>query len=565
MRLTSSTCAVAVTTLLTFTTFCNALPARGDLLSSPLIGRQSGVVPQPRTSSSSSLAPAKSKLPPEATDLFFDQLLDHTNPSAGTFKQRYFFSKGNWTGAGAPIVLSNPGEQSADGFWNDLVHPGSLQLALMQALGAAGVVLEHRYWGLSSPFQTLTTENMQYLYVAQAIEDTKYFVENVRLPLNTNSTHSDVTPWINTGCSYPGLLSAYTQEKYADTFAAAWASSAPVEAIGDFWEYFEPIEEGMPKNCSSDLALAVTAIDQILLNGTVDAKATLKQSFGLQSLQDDDFASAISIVLGDWQEQQPDAFPTTKVEDPFFQFCDALETIFKPDGSNTTSMDAAGVGMPLALENYSEYFKTTNTCPNTGGACYSTYDYTVDQYTNWTVGNEINRQWQWMTCTEFGYWQDGDPGNYSSIVSSLITEQYNIRQCNHMFPDANGNPGNFSPAVEQNNNLYGGWQLKADRLFVVNGQFDPWRSASLSSDWAPTFQNTTLQEVAVVEGGHHCWDWSLQGAKYDPSIKSVVDLGISNLKGWLGEWYANHTSIPNTMPANVDYWAPVFAASETSN
>lgn len=64
----------------------------------------------------------------------------------------------------------------------------------------------------------------------------QYFIENVKLPLNTvNGTHPDSTPWVNTGCSYPGLLSAYTQEKYEDLFAAAWASSAPVEAEGDFW------------------------------------------------------------------------------------------------------------------------------------------------------------------------------------------------------------------------------------------------------------------------------------------------------------------------------------------
>lgn len=112
-----------------------------------------------------------------------------------------------------------------------------------------------------------------------------------------------------------------------------------------------------------------------------------------------------------------------------------------------------------------------------------------------------------------------------------------------MFPDANSNPGNFSPAIDQNNAIYGGWQLQADHLFVVNGQFDPWRSASLSSDWAPTFQNTTRQEVAVVDGGHHCWDWNLKGATYDPSIKSVVDLGIANVKGWLGEWVSSRTHL----------------------
>jgi hypothetical protein len=76
-----------------------------------------------------------------STEYYFDQLLDHTNPSLGTFKQRYFFSADTWGGPGSPIVLSNPGEQSADGFYADLTGY-SMMNALMKELGAAGVVLE---------------------------------------------------------------------------------------------------------------------------------------------------------------------------------------------------------------------------------------------------------------------------------------------------------------------------------------------------------------------------------------------------------------------------------------
>ncbi|KAG8910500.1 hypothetical protein FRC00_008072, partial [Tulasnella sp. 408] len=107
------------------------------------------------------------------TAYYFDQLIDHKNPSRGTFKQRYFFSDEFWTRQGAPIVIMNPGEQSADGFEAELTSPASLQRALMMSLGAAGVVLEHRYWGESSPYQTLSTANLRYLNVDQAIEDTR--------------------------------------------------------------------------------------------------------------------------------------------------------------------------------------------------------------------------------------------------------------------------------------------------------------------------------------------------------------------------------------------------------
>ncbi|KAG8987344.1 hypothetical protein FRB90_003394 [Tulasnella sp. 427] len=494
------------------------------------------------------------------TPYYFDQLIDHNNPSLGTFKQRYFFSDEFWTRQGAPIVIMNPGEQSADGFEYELTSQASLQRAIMMSLGAAGVVIEHRYWGQSSPYSTLSTANLKYLNVDQAIEDTRYFVDNVKLPWTKTATtsHPDKVPWVNLGCSYPGVLSAYTQKKYPNKFAAAWASSAPVQAQGDFWQYFEPIEEGMPKNCSKDVAAAIKEIDQTLLHGSDTAKYNLKQRFGLEKLHDDDFGQALVYPMYSWQSMQASSYATSG-EDPFFQFCDAIET--HADG--TIERSANGVGATTAITNYAKWMKTLSAeqCgAGQGGGCYTSYDYTSTRYTDWTVGNRWDRQWRWMVCTEFGWFQDGDPGNYASIVSALVTPEYNLRQCDHMFPKADGTPGNYHPDTYDNNRDHGGgWNIRANNLFVVNGQFDPWRSATLSSKWAPKFRNTPHQRVEVVKGGHHCWDWNLYGAKYDHDVKRVVDRGIHRVKKWVRQWYRRHRHVENSMPTGtVNYWAGIL-------
>ena len=40
-------------------------------------------------------------------------------------------------------------------------------------------------------------------------------------------------------------------------------------------------------------------------------------------------------------------------------------------------------------------------------ACMNTYDPTNLIFTNYTVGNPIDRQWNWMLCNEpFAYWQE---------------------------------------------------------------------------------------------------------------------------------------------------------------
>ncbi|KAG9045422.1 hypothetical protein FS837_006332 [Tulasnella sp. UAMH 9824] len=490
---------------------------------------------------------------------YFDQLIDHKNPSRGTFKQRYFFTDKFWTQQGAPIVLNNPGEESADGFDAWLTSPVSLQKALMRSFGAAGVVLEHRYWGKSSPFETLTTAHLKYLTLDQAIEDVRYFVEHVKLPWTKKATssHPDKVPWVNMGCSYPGMLSAYTQEKYPNKFAAAWASSAPVQAQGDFWQYFEPIEEGMPKNCSKDLAAVIRAVDHTLVHGRKTEKQKLKDLFGLYNLKDDDFAQALVYPLYSWQSMQASAYATSG-EDSFFRMCDAIET--HPDGRVEES--SKGVGMPTALNNFANYIKdAVAPCDyGQGGSCLSTYDYSTEFYKNLFVDNGVNRQWYWMVCNEFGWFMDGDPGNYSSIVSSLVTIKYKLRVCNHLFPNADGSPGNFHPSTYRTNaNHGGGWNIRAKNLFVVNGQFDPWRSASLSSRWAPKFRNTPHQLVEVIKGGHHCWDFNLDGAKYNPDTKRVVDKGVKTVQGWLKQWYRAHPKVKNSLPrSRVDYWADIL-------
>jgi hypothetical protein len=45
-----------------------------------------------------------------------------------------------------------------------------------------------RYWGQSSPYADLTTENLRYLTLANSIADLTYFAKNVKLSFDTNSS-----------------------------------------------------------------------------------------------------------------------------------------------------------------------------------------------------------------------------------------------------------------------------------------------------------------------------------------------------------------------------------------
>jgi len=53
-------------------------------------------------------------IPPYDTIYYFDQLIDHNDPSKGTFKVRYW-TTWEYYKPGGPIILMTPGEDNADG------------------------------------------------------------------------------------------------------------------------------------------------------------------------------------------------------------------------------------------------------------------------------------------------------------------------------------------------------------------------------------------------------------------------------------------------------------------
>lgn len=162
------------------------------------------------------------------------------------------------------------------------------------------VILEHRYWGESSPFLELTVKNLRYLTLENSVRDLGYFAGNFvfadyfddSIGNGTSSGNTNVkSPWIFTGGSYAGALAAWSAVLDPGAFWAYHASSGVVQAVGDFWEYFSPVLEATPANCSRDLQRVVKFVDEVLVNGGEGEKEALKVRFGLEGLTDGDFAA----------------------------------------------------------------------------------------------------------------------------------------------------------------------------------------------------------------------------------------------------------------------------------
>ncbi|EFQ31491.1 serine carboxypeptidase S28 [Colletotrichum graminicola] len=482
----------------------------------------------------------------------FEQLIDHNDPELGTFQQRFWWNSTFWKGPGSPIVLFTPGEEDAEEYTGYLTDR-ALTGAIAKEIGGAVIMVEHRNWGTSLPYALQDTKNLQQHTVANAVQDLVYFARNVELPFDTNSSsNAPQAPWVYTGGSYSGYLAAAIAKLAPGTFWAYHASSAPVEAINYYWSYFLPIQEGMPKNCSRDFERIIEHVDTVLNNGTKDEIYALKKKFLMQDLpHDDDFASALSSPLGLWQSiQQYDGYSE------FYQMCDTVEGVAgNATSGNSTAPGPDGVGLPKALDNLAAWWRANmikNVCASyrykdwqdpMSVACWDTYNASSPGYTDWSAANVFGRTWYWMLCNEpLFYWQTGAPEDRPTIVSRLTTPEYFQRQCGLFFPKQGEYTfaADLGKTADDVNKVTGGWDFtNTTRLVWTNGGFDPWRSASVSSELRPggPLQSRPGAPVNLIPGSRHCNDLLTENAEVNADVRAAVTAEVAQLKTWVAEFY----------------------------
>ncbi|KAF7775751.1 hypothetical protein Agabi119p4_4144 [Agaricus bisporus var. burnettii] len=484
----------------------------------------------PLMSDSQPLGPVTSRngsvLPPFNQTYWFDQLIDHNNPSRGTFKQR-FWHTWQFYEPGGPVLLMTPGEVNADGYADSYLSTKAISGQIAQQQNGSVVIIEHRFYGLSNPINDLKAESLKYHTIQQAIEDLEYFIKNVILPQpDGDRLTPDKAPWVLFGGSYSGALTSWTMVNKPDLFAAGYASSAVVEAILNFWRYFEPIREHMPANCSADVQVAISHIDEVFSWDNKTAIQEMKDLFGLGEMTHlDDVAGALRNNLWDWQSLQP-----TSQNSLFYEFCDALEV---KDG---VSASAEGWGLEHALQAWGNFWTEggylQRLCRNNSPeACLGTYDPNQPFYTDTSIDNNL-RSWMWIVCNEVGYLQEGAPKGHPSLVTRLVQPPYDLRQCQLMFPEAFEKPPKVD--IKGTNKAYKGWDVRIENIFFANGMRDPWREATMSAEGLDV-KSTPEQPIGLGDG-FHCSDLSTASGLADPTILAVQQAALASMKRWLADW-----------------------------
>lgn len=142
----------------------------------------------------------------------------------------------------------------------------------------------------------------------------------------------------------------------------------------------------------------------------------------------------------------------------------------------------------------------------------------------------------------FAYWQDGAPQNESTIVSRLVSAEYQERQCSLYFPPSE--PGTFdaeNKTTSDTNAWTQGWNTAGNttRLIWTNGQYDPWKDTTVSSDYKPggPFQGAPGAPVQVIPDGNHCSDMIVENGAVNAGVQKVIDTEVAQIAEWVDEFY----------------------------
>ncbi|KAF2214501.1 hypothetical protein CERZMDRAFT_8269, partial [Cercospora zeae-maydis SCOH1-5] len=254
----------------------------------------------------------------------FVQPLHHQMPDLGTFELALYWNITYWAGPGSPIVVWLPGETKAD---RHLVHSRpefSIVGVIAENLGAAVLVPEHRYYGSSSPFSQLTTSNLSYLTVENALLDVVGLAEHFTPPwtnTSVNSTAKEV-PWILIGGSYSAAQAAWIANVYGGTYWAYLSLSPIVQSITSYWQYYLPEVEYGRQLCSTLLDRMINFIDDLFETGSKSQSQAIKDLFGLSAMDNESFLFQITIPVTFWARQDVGSASTR-----YEWLCDRVEGI----------------------------------------------------------------------------------------------------------------------------------------------------------------------------------------------------------------------------------------------
>ncbi|CAK1540256.1 unnamed protein product [Leptosia nina] len=362
---------------------------------------------------------------------------------------------------------------------------------LAKETSGAMFMTEHRYYGKSLPFEDVfvNIDHMQWLSSRQALADIATLIKNIK-----SSPIFKTCKIVVIGGSYSGNLAAWMRLMYFELVDAAIASSSPVLAKKDFFEYLEKVNENYElygtTNCLDDVRDIFAQSGKML--ETSEGRKELQSKYNICPECD------LNVLENQW------VFYTYMTEKFMVnsqyggprvikKHCSNLELIDVENDSNETDSNCLDV-------NFNSMIEETKRTP-------------------WAYS------WLYQTCTEFGYFQT--TSSTSQPFGDTLPLEYFIKTCVALY-GPNFNEDKVDKAVAASNAFYGGLKPNVSRVVFSNGDADPWSTIGVLED-------LTYQAPAVViNRASHCADLFPQRADATEEIKQASREIKYLIKNWIG-------------------------------
>ncbi|KAM9801291.1 thymus-specific serine protease [Neosynchiropus ocellatus] len=415
----------------------------------------------------------------EPEEQWFSQKLDHfRGADSRVWKQRYFVNEAFYK-PGGPVFLMIGGEGPANPAWMQ----NGTWLVYAEKLGALCFMLEHRFYGKSHPTSDLSTENLQFLSSRQALADLARFRSAMAEARGLTNNK-----WVAFGGSYPGSLAAWFRLKYPHLVHASVASSAPINAQVNFPEYLEVVRRSLASE-TPECPLLVQKASESLVARLKDPKtyANITKDFNLcsplQIQTEMDSAYFLETLAGNFMN-----VVQYNLDNREFEGVTGNVTI----EALCDVMGDASLGDP-----YARYVAVARLMMDTYSMkCLdASYTNNLRDMTNTSWDGPAaggGRQWVYQTCSEFGFYQSTDSPNQPFAGFPL---SYQVKQCADYY---NISAGQLAEAVEETNEYYGGYNVRATRIIFPNGSIDPWHALGITQDISANLP------AVFIKGTAHC-------------------------------------------------------------
>ncbi|KAI9348441.1 peptidase S28, partial [Zopfochytrium polystomum] len=474
---------------------------------------------------------------PSSKDGFFPQKVDHFGSLKGTNGsdtfQQYYIVVDQFYKPGGPIFFWIGGESELD----DGYPTRGLIAQLAQTHNGLILALEHRFYGTngrSTPTPDFSIDSLKLLNAKQAIEDGAYFIKQA--PTFFPQYKLDLTKQkvIAQGGSYPGNMAAWFRDQHPEIFFAAHASSAPVKAKADFWEYSKQVDISVPQMgpygsqaCITGWTNAVKEFDKQLdgffVHKNTAGLQTFKDSFWMGNVRNvGDFASGVTGVLAGSVQYGDNRIFISGSTTYLQALCASGQFPAFTDPNATPAQLLNG------LREFTKYGLIAQGVTDNN----STY---VDSYNADNFGQDISvfntaKLWTNQYCREFGYFQNAVPRGQRiedhSVYSKYVKQDYEKWVCSVVLAD----PAYDAPDVRGTNSYFGGLNVKTSNILFSNGILDPWHNLGIFNT-----SGYPGQDLILINGGHHCDDLAGRRSSNSAYMVSIYDQIFAIYAKWLAQ------------------------------